>query len=106
MKVKPLGDRILVKEVSAEETTKSGIVLPDTAEKKKSGIYEIIELGDGEAVKSLGLKVGDKVVAGKYSGEEVEMYEISLRKDDRDSEYKILYVGKEKTESDVVALVE
>ncbi|MCX6796994.1 MAG: co-chaperone GroES, partial [Candidatus Doudnabacteria bacterium] len=37
MKIKPLGDHILVKEVSGEETTKSGIVLPDTAEKKKSG---------------------------------------------------------------------
>jgi chaperonin GroES len=100
MKIKPLGDHILVKEVSGEETTKSGIVLPDTAEKKKSGIYQIVELGDGEAVKKLGFKAGDKVVAGKYSGEEIEM------KDDKDTEYKILYVGKEENKSDVVALVE
>ena len=100
MKIKPLGDHILVKEVSGEETTKSGIVLPDTAEKKKSGIYQILELGDGEAVKRLGFKTGDKVVAGKYSGEEIEM------KDDKDTEYKILYVGKEENKSDVVALVE
>jgi chaperonin GroES len=98
MKVKPIGDRILVKEAAGEEVTKSGIVLPDTAEKKKSGIYQVVELGDGEAAKQF--KVGDKVVAGKYSGEEVEM------KEDRDTEYKILFVGKEKNESDVVAIIE
>jgi|ERR1051326_5838640 chaperonin GroES len=98
MKVKPMGDRILVKEASLEETTKSGIVLPDTAEKKKSGIYEVVACGDGEEAKKY--KVGDKVVAGKYSGDEVEM------KDDKDTEYKVLFVGKEKSESDVIALVE
>jgi chaperonin GroES len=98
MKVNPLGDRILVKEVSSEETTKSGIFLPDTAEKKKSGIYEVIALGDGEAAKMF--KIGQKVVAGKYSGEEIEM------KNDKDTEYKILFVGKEKNESDILALVE
>jgi chaperonin GroES len=100
MKVKPVGDRILVKEVFHEETTKSGIVLPGTAEKKKSGIYEIVEIGDGEAVKQMGLKPGDKVMAGKYSGDELEM------KEDRDIEYKILFVGKEKGDSDVVAIIE
>ena len=98
MQVKPLGDRILVKELSGEDTTASGIVLPDTAEKKKSGIYEVVALGDGAAAQQF--KIGDKVVAGKYSGEEVEM------KADRDTEYKILFVGKDKSESDVVAIVE
>ncbi len=98
MKVRPLGDRVLVKEVSGEQTTKSGIVLPDTAEKKKSGVYEVIAIGDGDAAKQF--KVGQKVVAGKYSGEEVEMPE------DKDIEYKILFVGKEKSESDVVAIIE
>ncbi|MDR3641999.1 MAG: co-chaperone GroES [Candidatus Doudnabacteria bacterium] len=98
MKVKPIGDRILVKTVSREETTKSGIVLPDTAEKQKSGFYEIVALGDGEAAKKF--TIGQNVVAGKYSGEEVEM------KDDKETEYKVLFVGKEKNESDVVALIE
>ncbi len=98
MQIKPLGDRILVKEASAETVTKSGIVLPDTAEKKASGIYEVVAVGEGEAAKNF--KVGDKVMAGKYSGDEVEM------KDDRDNSYKVLFVGKEKSESDVVALVE
>jgi len=100
MNVKPIGDRVLVKEASAETVTKSGIVLPDTAEKKKSGIYEVVALGDGPEIKNLNLKVGDKVVAGKYSGDEVEI------KDDKDTEYKILFVGKEKSESDIVAVVE
>lgn len=98
MKVKPLGDRILVKEASSEEVTKSGIVLPETAEKKKSGIYEVVAVGDGAEAQKF--QAGSKVVAGKYSGEEVEM------KDDKDTEYKILFVGKEKSESDVVAIVE
>ncbi len=98
MQIKPLGDRILVKEASAETVTKSGIVLPDTAEKKKSGIYQVAAVGDGPEAKIF--KVGDKVMAGKYSGDEVEM------KDDRDTEYKVLFVGKEKSESDVVAIVE
>jgi chaperonin GroES len=98
MNIKPLGDRILVKEASAETVTKSGIVLPDTAEKKKSGVYEVVAIGDGPEAKNF--KVGDKVMAGKYSGDEVEM------KDDRDVEYKVLFVGQEKSESDVVAIVE
>lgn len=100
MKVKPLGNRILVKEVSAEEVTASGIVLPGTVEKKKSGIYEVVTLGDGQAVKDLGIKVGDKILAGKYSGDEVEM------KDDKDTEYKVLFVGREKDENDVLAIIE
>jgi chaperonin GroES len=97
MQIKPLGDRILVKEASAETVTKSGIVLPDTAEKKKSGIYEVVAVGDGPEAKTF--KTGDKVMAGKYSGDEVEM------KDDREVEYKVLFVGKEKSESDVVAII-
>jgi chaperonin GroES len=98
MIVNPLGDRILVKEVSGEQTTASGIFLPDTTEKKKSGIYEVAALGDGQAAKMF--KIGQKVVAGKYSGEEIEM------KEDKDTEYKILFVGSEKNESDILALIE
>ena len=97
MKVKPLGDRILVKEASTEEVSKSGIILPDTADKKKSGFYEVVAIGDGEAAKAY--QVGQKVIAG-WGGEEVEM------KEDPDTKYKVLSVGKEKNESDVVAIVE
>ncbi len=101
MKVKPLGNRVLVKQLSSEEVTKSGIVLPDTADKEKKAQGKIVELGNGEEVKTLGLKVGDTVVFGKYAGEEVEMEE-----DGKKIEYKILYVGKEKDDSDVLAIIE
>ena len=100
MKVKPLGNRILVKQVSAEAVTKSGIVLPSTAEKNEKSQYEIVELGNGEAVSALGLKVGQVVMAGKYSGEEVDM------EGDQETKYKILFVGSVKDESDILAITE
>lgn len=101
MKVKPLGNRVLVKQSSMEEVTKSGIVLPDTADKEKKAQGQIVALGNGPEISSLGLKVGDTVVFGKYAGDEIEVEE-----DGKKSEYKILYVGKEKDDSDILALVE
>lgn len=101
MKIKPLGDRILVKQLSSEEVTKSGIVLPETADKEKKAQGTIVALGNGEEIKSLGLKPGDMVVFGKYAGDEVEMEE-----DGKKQEYKVLYVGKVKDESDILAIVE
>lgn len=100
MKVTPLGNRILVKQVSAEQVTKSGIVLPSTAEKNEKSQYEIVALGNGEAITKLGLKVGQIVMAGKYSGDEVDM------DDKQESKYKILFVGTEKDESDILAVIE
>ena len=73
MNIKPLGDRILVKPLKAEEMTKSGIVLPETAEKEKKEQGEIVAIGEGEKIQKLGLKIGQKVLFGKYSGDEVEM---------------------------------
>lgn len=101
MKVKPLGNRVLVKQDSQDEVTKSGIILPDTADKEKKAIGTIVEVGNGSEILSLGLKVGAKVVFGKYAGEEVEIEENGKK-----VEYKILNVGKEKDDSDVLALVE
>ena len=101
MKVKPIGNRVLVKQLSTEEVTKSGIILPATTDKEKKAQGKIIELGNGSEISGLGLKVGDTVVFGKYAGEEVEMEE-----DGQKVEYKILYVGKEKDDSDILALVE
>ena len=101
MKVKPLGNRVLVKQLSTEEVTKSGIVLPATADKEKKAQGKIVELGNGSEIAGLGLKVGDTVVFGKYAGDEVELDENGEK-----VEYKILYVGKEKDESDVLAIVE
>ena len=101
MKVKPLGNRVLVKQLSSEEVTKSGIVLPATADKEKKAQGKIVELGNASEIAQLGLKIGDTVVFGKYAGEEVELEENGEKVD-----YKILYVGKEKDDSDVLALVE
>ena len=97
MNIKPIGESILVKPLKEDEVTKSGIVLPSNAEKEKKAQGKIVALGSGEEIKKLGLKVGDTVVFGKYSGDEVEV--------DRE-EYKILNVSKEKDESDVLAILE
>jgi len=79
MNIKPLGDRILVKPMLAPEVTKSGIVLPDTADKEKKEQGEVVSIGDGEKIKKLNLKVGDKVLFGKYSGDEVEMEKVQYK---------------------------
>lgn len=75
MKVKPLGDRILVKQVEAEEKTSGGIVIPDTA-KEKPQQAEVVAVGDGKrksdgSVIPLSVKKGDRVLYGKYSGTEI-----------------------------------
>ena len=69
MQIKPLGERALVKEVEREETTASGIVLPDTA-KEKPQTAEVVAVGAHEEVK---VSVGDVVVLSKYSGTEIEL---------------------------------
>lgn len=88
MKLRPLGDRVVIKKVEAEETTKSGIVLPGSA-KEKPQVAEVIAVGpgglvDGKEIK-MEVKVGDKVIFSKYSGNEIKMdgeeYTI-LRQDD------------------------
>ena len=75
MKVKPLGDRVVVKPAPAEEKSKGGIILPDTA-KEKPVIGEIVAVGPGKIADDgkkiqMEVKVGDKVLYGKYSGTEV-----------------------------------
>ena len=101
MKIRPLGNRILVKQLSSEEVTKSGIVLPETADKEKKAQGTVVALGNGEELKALGLKVGDVVVFGKYAGDEVEVDE-----DGKKQEYKVLYAGREEDKSDILAIVE
>lgn len=95
MAVKPLDDRVLVKQSEAEETTAGGIVLPDAArEKPQRG--KVVATGPGKMLESgnrgkMGLKKGDEVYYGKYAGTEVKI--------DR-TEYVIL------KESDVLAVIE
>ncbi len=76
MKIKPLGDKVVIKMLESEETTKSGIVLPGSA-KEKPQVAEVVAVGpgtvvDGKEVK-MEVKVGDKVLTSKYSGTEVKL---------------------------------
>lgn len=92
--LRPLGDRVILKEAQTEETTKSGIVLPSAA-KEKSAIAEVVAvgngvMGDGKEV-AMTLKVGDKVVCSKYTGTEIKYEGV---------DYTIV------KESDVLAIVE
>lgn len=91
MQLKPLGDRVVVKPTPQEEVTKSGIILPDTADKEKKAEGEIIAIGNGEKIVKLGLKVGQKVVYSQYGGSEVKV---------GDTEYKVL------SEDDLLAVIE
>jgi len=94
MNIKPLGDRIVIKIIENEETTKSGIVLPGTA-KEKPMQGEVLAVGSGELVDGkkvpLEVKVGDKVIYSKYAGTEVKM---------DGEEYLII------RQSDVLAIIE
>ena len=76
MKLSPLGDRVVVKAVEAEEKTKSGIVLPDTA-KEKSQEGEVIAVGAGRFLDNgtrlaPEVKVGDRVIYSKYGGTDIK----------------------------------
>lgn len=77
MKIKPLGDRLVVKQIEAEEKTKGGIILPDTAkEKPKEGVVEAAGPGrtleDGK-IQPLSIKVGDHILFTSYGGTEVKI---------------------------------
>ena len=75
--LKPLGDRIIAKVTTAEETTAGGIVLPDTA-KEKPQEGEVVAVGPGTQLDSgkrcpMDVKVGDRIIYGKYAGTEVKV---------------------------------
>ena len=94
MNIKPLADRVVVKMLEAEETTKSGIVLPGSA-KEKPQMAEVLAVGpgglvDGKEVR-MEVKVGEKIIYSKYAGTEVKL---------DDTEYIIV------RQSDILAVVE
>mgnify|MGYP004688514637 CR=1 FL=1 len=94
MKLKPLLDKVVLKKVEAAETTKAGIILPGSAQEKPQ-VSEIVAVGpgglvDGKEVK-MTLKVGEKVITGKYTGTEVKLDDV---------EYTIV------SQSDILAVVE
>ena len=76
MKLKPLSDRVVLKSLEAEETTKGGIILTASAQEKPS-MAEVVEVGPGGVVDGkevvMELKVGDKVLISKYAGTEVKV---------------------------------
>ena len=94
MTIKPLGDRVVIKMVQAEETSKGGLILAGTA-KEKPQIAEVVAVGPGGFVDghevTMNVKVGDKVLAGKFAGNEVKVDGV---------EYIILH------QSDILAIVE
>ncbi|MBU0553805.1 co-chaperone GroES [Myxococcota bacterium] len=77
MKIRPLYDRIIVKRLEAETKTKSGLYIPDSA-KEKPIEGEVIAVGNGKvlddgSVRTLEVKVGDRILFGKYSGTEIKL---------------------------------
>ena len=89
MKIRPLYDRIVVKRIEEQETTRSGIIIPDSAQEKPQEA-EVIAVGHGKRLEdgtlvALDVKAGDRILFGKYSGNEIrvegEEYLI-MRKDD------------------------
>ena len=93
MKIQPLADRVVIKMLESEETTKNGIVLPGSA-KEKPQMAEVVAVGPGGIVEGkevqMQVKVGDKVLISKYAGTEVKLDDV---------EYTIL------RQSDVLARV-
>lgn len=94
MKLKPLADRVVLKQNKAEERTSSGIILSSAAQEKPE-VYEVVEVGpggmvDGSEVEMI-VKVGQQVLVGKYSGSKVKLDEV---------EYTIV------RQSDILAVVE
>lgn len=96
MNIKPLGDRVVIEPITEEETTKSGIVLPDTAEKEKPEKGKVLAVGLGKMLKNgdripLSVKKGDTVLFTKYGPNEIKI-------DDKE----ILIAN----ESDILAVIE
>ncbi len=89
MKIRPLHDRVIVKREDEEETTKGGIIIPDTA-KEKPVEGKVVAVGDGKVADDgkkipLEVKAGDKVLFGKYAGTEIQIEgeeHIIMREDD------------------------
>lgn len=74
MNIRPLGDRVVIKKIEAEEKTKSGIVLPTSAQEQPQ-LAEVLAVGNAvtEGENKVDLKVGDKVIFSKYAGTEIKI---------------------------------
>lgn len=94
MKLKPLLDKVVLKQVEAVETTKAGILLPGSAQEKPQ-VFEIVAVGPGGLVDGkevvMTVKAGDKVITGKYSGTQIKLDGV---------EYNVV------AQSDILAVIE
>lgn len=96
MKLKPLNNKIILEAISSEEKTKSGIIIPDTANKEKPEQGKVLAVGEGRLLKNgervkMDIKVGDTVIFSKYSPSEIKI---------ADKEYLVI------SDEDVLAIVE
>lgn len=73
MNIKPLADRVLIEPISTEDTTKSGIVLPDTADREKPEQGRVVAVGPGRPNKPISVKKGDIVLFTKYGPNEIKV---------------------------------
>lgn len=95
MNLKPLHDHVIVKPITEDEVTKSGIVLPDTVDKEKPEKGEVVAVGPGKLIDNgqrapMSVKVGDKVMFKKYSPDEIKV---------EGEEYLVI------TDSDIIAIL-
>lgn len=97
VEIQPLGDRVVIMPLEAEQVTASGIVIPDTAKGEKPQQGVVIAMGKGDILNDKGtkvsnphdfLKLGDKVLFGRYAGDEVKLKD----KDGKDIEVKVLHL--------------
>ena len=78
MKLRPMADNVLLKQSEAQETTSSGIILA-TTNKEKPAIYEVVSVGPGTKDVQMQIKVGDKVVLGKFVGTDITLDKIEYK---------------------------
>ncbi|MBQ1228702.1 MAG: co-chaperone GroES [Firmicutes bacterium] len=90
MGIKPLGDRVVIKKVEAEEKTSGGLILTSAA-KEAPQVAEVVAVGPGTKDEAMELKVGDRVIFGKYAGTDVKY---------QGEEYTIMH------QSDILAVIE
>ncbi len=100
MNLKPLSDHIIIEPLTREETTKSGIILPETVEREKSQEGKVVAVGPGKMLENgklqlISIKVGDRVLFTKYGP-----HEIKINEQGKDKEYLIA------KEEDILAIIE
>lgn len=84
MNIEPLFDRVVLQAIEQETITSSGIILPDSASKERPFVYEVIAVWPGKPDRDMSsISVGDKVLAGQYSWDEVKLW---------DTEYKVVAI--------------